>query len=95
MHCLWNVFHSKYYDMNNGVPQGDPLSPIISVLYISTILKQIFPYTSNSSATCLCYINDYVLVTDSPSLRTNIAKLQDTYTSLEDAFDEWDCELNT
>ena len=30
---LWNIVYSKYFDMNNGVPQGDPLSPIIPILY--------------------------------------------------------------
>ena len=29
---LWNIFFSKDYNTNNGIPQGDPLSPIISVL---------------------------------------------------------------
>ena len=40
---LWNVFFSKDYDVQNGVPQGDPLSPIISVLYLSAALKLLFP----------------------------------------------------
>ena len=31
---LWNIFFSKDHDTNNGVPQGDPLSPCyISVLF--------------------------------------------------------------
>ena len=40
---LWNVFFSKDYNMNNGVPQGNPLSPIISVLYLGLIFKALFP----------------------------------------------------
>ena len=51
---LWNMFFSKDYDTNNGVPQGDPLSPIISVLYLSLVLKALFPFTSNGRFHLAC-----------------------------------------
>ena len=35
---LWNNHFSKDYDVSNGVPQGNPLSPIISVIYMSAML---------------------------------------------------------
>ena len=41
---LWNNHYSKDYDVNNGVPQGDPLSPVISVLYMLAMLHQLFPF---------------------------------------------------
>ena len=41
---LWNQHFSSDYDVNNGVPQGDLLSPIISVIYMSAMLRQLFPF---------------------------------------------------
>ena len=62
--------------MNNGIPQGDPLSPILSVLYMSSIIKHLFPYDNNNNPSCLSYIDDYVLIVDSPSLADNVARLE-------------------
>ena len=83
---LWNVFHSKDYDTNNGIPQGDPLSPILSVLYMSSIINKLFPYTRDNSPMCLSYIDDYVLMVDSPSLAANIESLEAAYSNISDAF---------
>ena len=35
---LWNNNFSKEYTVDNGIPQGNPLSPIISILYMSAML---------------------------------------------------------
>ena len=54
---LWNVFFSKNYDANNGVPQGDPLSPSspfsISVL---SLRRSSLPMETGSHASALLTI---------------------------------------
>ena len=83
---LWNSHFSKDYDVNNGVPQGDPLSPIISVLYVLAMLNMLFPFDLNNASQCLSYINDFVLITASPSLETNIDQLENDSIQLSRAF---------
>ena len=80
---LWNVFFSKDYDTNNGVPQGDPLSPIILVLYLSLILKVLFPFPASDVA-CLSFINDFVLVVNNTHLHDNVAQLEMAFTWLDE-----------
>ena len=83
---LWNTHWSKDYDVNNGVPQGDPLSPVISVLYMSAMLNKLFPFTNDRSTQCTSYIDYFVLITTSPSLETNIDVLEDNFLRLSRAF---------
>ena len=83
---LWNQHFSGDYDVNNGVPQGDLLSPIISVIYMSAMLRQLFPFDENWDTQCLSYINDFVLLTASPSLATNVDRLEDDFIRLSRAF---------
>lgn len=72
---LWNVFFSKDYNTNNGILQGDLLSPIISVLYLSLVLKMLFPFPS-SSVSCLSFIDDFMLVINNPHLHENVSQLE-------------------
>ena len=81
---LWNVFFSKDYNTDNGVPQGDPLSPIIAVLYLSLIIKQLFPGTDGPTL-CLSYIDDFVLLANNVLLRDNIVQLENAFSRLDDA----------
>ena len=83
---LWNTHWSKDYDVNNGVPQGDPLSPIISVLYMSAMLNRLFSFDSTRATQCASYIDNFVLITSSLSLETNIDVLEDEYLWLAHAF---------
>ena len=78
---LWNIFYSKDYDTNNGVPQGDPLSPIISVLYLSLIIKALFP-SPCKGVSCLSFIDDFVLVVNNPLLCDNVSQLEAAFTQL-------------
>ena len=82
---LWNVFFSKDYDTNNGVPQGDPLLPIILVLYLSAVLKVLFPFPT-ANVICLSYIDDFVLAVNNPLLQENIQQLQAAFTQLDQIF---------
>ena len=82
----WNNFFSKNYDINNGVPQGNPLSPVISTLYNSAITRLLFPFDSTLRFNCSSYIDDFILVVMSPSLSSNVDKLEDGYRALAKAF---------
>ena len=82
----WNNFFSKDFDVNNGVPQGNPLSPIISVLYNSTLTKLLFPFHSSLSLNCSSYIDNFILVVTSPSLESNVDKLEEAYRSIAKVF---------
>ena len=79
MKYLWNQHFSRDYDVNNGVPQGDPLSPVISVLYVSAMLRLLFPYNEQNHSQCLSYIDDFVLLTASHSLDVNVDRLEDDF----------------
>ena len=83
---MWNTHFSKDYDVNNGVPQGDPLSPIISVIYMSAMIRKLFPFDINASTHCLSFIDDFVLMTTSNSLETNIDVLENDFIRLSHAF---------
>ena len=92
---LWNAHFSKDYDINNGVPQGDPLSPIISVLYMSAMLNQLFPYADDCATQCMSYIDDFVLMTASPSLETNVDMLENDFIQLSQAFNSLGVTIET
>ena len=79
---LWNQHFSRDYDVNNGVPQGDPLSPVISVIYMSAMLNHLFPFQEQNDTQCLSYIDDFVLLTASPALDTNIDRLENAFIKL-------------
>ena len=83
---LWNQHFLGNYNVNNGVPQGDPLSPIISIIYMSAMLQQLFPFEGHRDTQCLSYINDFMLLTASPSLETNVDQLEDSFILLSHAF---------
>ena len=83
---LWNQHFSRDYDVNNGVPQGDPLSPIISVIYMSAMLHKLFPFRHDQPTHCLSYIDDFVLLTASPRLEDNVDRLENDFIRLSRAF---------
>ena len=83
---LWNNHLSKEYVVSNGVPQGDLLSPVISILYMSAMLHQLFPFTTGQKTQCMLYIDNFVLLTASPSLEENIDVLEDDFIRLSHAF---------
>ena len=95
MKYLWNQHFSRDYDVNNGVPQGDPLSPVISVLYMSAMLWQLFPFHEQQDTQCLSYIDDFVLLTSSPRLETNVDWLENDFIRLSRAFNALGITIET
>ena len=77
---LWDGLASSHsYSCDNGVPQGDPLSPVLSVLYLSLAIKHLFPWGYDRFANSLFFVDDGTLVCSSFSLDDNVAFLTDLY----------------
>ncbi|KAF8625360.1 hypothetical protein AX15_005427 [Amanita polypyramis BW_CC] len=76
---LWGNDTSPMYLTSDGVPQGDPLSPILSDLYVALPLHVHFPLTPQISKNILSFIDDYMLVMISLSLSINIKELRTLY----------------
>ena len=81
----WNAFYSKDYDINNGVPQGDPLSPIISAIYNSALSHLLFPLDPSMQLNCSSYIDDFILIVTSSQLDDNVDRLENAYLALAKA----------
>ena len=92
---LWNNNMSKDYVIDNGIPQGDPLSPVISVLYMAAMLCQLFPFYDNQKTQCMSYIDDFVLLMASPTLENNIDVLEDDFIHLSRAFNAMGITIKT
>jgi hypothetical protein len=70
-------FHSSPMPICNGILQGSPLSPILSIIYSAelTSLRQMI----QRQIILFAYIDDGALLTTSKSLDTNVTRLQNTF----------------
>ena len=50
------------------------------------MLQQLFPMNANADTQCMSYIDDFVLITASPSLAVNVDRLEDAYIQLSHTF---------
>ena len=64
-----------HFQCSDSVPQGDPLSPVLSALYLSLIIKRLFPWSYEQWINTLFFVDDGTLVCSSPSLEDNISTL--------------------
>ena len=85
--CRTQISYDNYlsdpHDIPNGIPQGSPFSPILSILYSAPLLA-IRDLTLCGIST-LAYIDDGILLTSSSSLSINTTRLQNTFPILEKA----------
>ncbi|KAF8626900.1 hypothetical protein AX15_004638 [Amanita polypyramis BW_CC] len=70
---------SPLFETPFSVPQGDPLSPILSNLYVLLAMSVYFPFNPGKKDITLAYINNYVLVTSGKSVQENIKTLEKQY----------------
>ena len=82
----WGAHESGWFATNKGVPQGDCLSPVLSALYISLILRVFFPWDVENDVNSLFFVDDGTFFTSSTSMTTNASRLSRTYLTLSSFF---------
>ncbi|KAF7761106.1 hypothetical protein Agabi119p4_10515 [Agaricus bisporus var. burnettii] len=80
----WNMFESPNFQADVGVGQGSALSPVLSALYFSLVMKVFYQRISHSKCDVLSYVDYGTLVCQSRTLDQNLPKLSEAY---EETFD--------
>jgi hypothetical protein len=70
------------FKCSNGIPQGDPLSPVLSALYLALIVKHFFPWNVNNFINNLFFVDDGTLICSSFSMEDNTTLLAECYEGL-------------
>jgi hypothetical protein len=74
---LFDNYNSPTRPLPHGIPQGSPLSPILSIIYTAELQKMRELVLKRIIS--LAYIDDGILLTSSPSLETNVHRLENAY----------------
>jgi hypothetical protein len=59
MSYVWGAACLQPFPLTDGLPQGNPLSPIFCNLYVALMLKKEVPFSYNSLTNTLSFIDDY------------------------------------
>ena len=70
---------TTHFQCSEGIPQGDPLSLILSALYLALIIHYHFLWDTDKWVNSLFYVDDGTLVCSSPSLDNNVTLLSILY----------------
>ena len=74
-----SIATNTHFQCSDGIPQGDLLSPVLSALYLSLVIKHLFPWNYKRWVNSLFFVDDSTLVCSSPSLEDNVATLSIFY----------------
>ena len=94
MSCIKiNNFLTKWFEVNNGVRQGDPLSPTLFAIYINNLAKEIINLNlginiNNYKLSILLYADDMVLIANTET------DLQKMLTTMYDWCMKWRLNIN-
>jgi hypothetical protein len=82
---------SAMIGVNNGIPQGSPVSPIMFLIFIQHVIGAL---KQTNEIVTLNYADDFAMVTESSYARTNSIRLQLALRRLIRAADEVQIQFN-
>jgi len=88
----WNFFFSHACDADVGVGQGSALSPILSVLYIASLLHlfECQAQALNLDTSTLSYVDDGLLVSQGRTYNKTLPELTSSYSIVSDLMVSFD-----
>jgi len=91
---MWNEFSSPMYEVNVGVGQGSALSPILSTLYLSSLLYILEKHLKilNIPVSLISFVDDSLFISQNKSIDILNSQLFCSYNVLSGLLDKF--ELN-
>jgi hypothetical protein len=75
----WNSFSLPMMRADVGVGQGSALSPVLSALYFSAVMRVFVQRASHLACDLLSYVDDGTIICQSKTLDRNILRLSEAY----------------
>ena len=88
---MWNGFSSPIYEVNMGVGQGSALSPILSALYLSSLLYILEKYLKifNIPISLISFFDDGLFISQNKSIDVSNSQLFCSYNVLSGLLDKF------